>query len=105
MNAISGWIGRRRCSRRSDSCIGRAGAIHGYYVAKEWVEKRKGRILMMGADVYRERVFERAKEKAAPESTHKRMMRHEMMGSWRAFRGREAVRALPDGSGKSWFHP
>ena len=59
-----------------------SGAIHGpHHVAKEWADKYKGKF-DDGWDAYRERVFERAKEKGWIPADAELTPRHETMPSW-----------------------
>ena len=59
-----------------------SGAIHGpHHVAKEWADKYKGKF-DDGWDAYRERVFERAKEKGWIPADAQLTPRHETMPSW-----------------------
>ncbi|MGB3584100.1 MAG: arylsulfatase [Roseiarcus sp.] len=59
-----------------------SGAIHGpHHVGKAWADKYKGKF-DDGWDAYRERVFERAKEKGWIPSDARLTPRHETMPSW-----------------------
>ena len=59
-----------------------SGAIHGpHHVAKEWADKYKGKF-DDGWDAYRERVFQRAKEKGWIPADAQLTPRHETMPSW-----------------------
>ena len=77
-----------------------SGAIHGpHHVAKEWADKYKGKF-DDGWDAYRERVFERAKEKGwipADARAHPAARDDAVLGQHP--RGREALPAPLDGSG------
>jgi arylsulfatase A-like enzyme len=59
-----------------------SGAIHGpHHIAKEWADKYKGKF-DDGWDKYRERVFERAREKGWIPPNAQLTPRHETMPSW-----------------------
>ena len=59
-----------------------SGAIHGpHHVMKEWADKYKGKF-DDGWDAYRERVFQRAKEKGWIPANAQLTPRHETMPSW-----------------------
>ena len=59
-----------------------SGAIHGpHHIMKEWADKYKGKF-DDGWDAYRERVFERAKEKGWIPADAQLTPRHETMPSW-----------------------
>jgi arylsulfatase len=59
-----------------------SGAIHGpHHIMKEWADKYKGKF-DDGWDKYRERVFERAKEKGWIPASAQLTARHETMASW-----------------------
>ncbi len=82
-----------------------SGAIHGpHQVAREWADKYKGKF-DDGWDAYRERVFQRAKEKGWIPVDAQLTTRHETMPSWNSIPEDEKPfqRRLMEVA--VWFHP
>ena len=98
-----GWLREHRALRPDKPFFmyWASGAIHGpHHIAKEWADKDKGKF-DDGWDKYRERVFERAKEKGWIPSDAQLTSRDETMPSWESIPEDEKTLSAPfDGSGR-----